>query len=124
MHAELKNLYFIGLFQPLGCIWPLADYQAQLACAEIRGAYTRPADMQAAIQYETDHPHFKFGGGLRHSTEVDYHAFRNELKAELKKAGIDIGAPPRGVASKYKKTLRIANANPAPGGARKRASVS
>jgi hypothetical protein len=66
---------------------------------------------EAAIQYETDHPHFKFSGGLRHSTEVDYHGLRNDLKAELKKAGIDIGAPPQGVASKYKKTLPTANAN-------------
>ena len=34
MHAEYSNLYFIGLFQPVGCIWPLADYQAKLAYLE------------------------------------------------------------------------------------------
>jgi hypothetical protein len=51
---------------------------------------------------------------LRHSTQVDYHGFRNDLKVELKKAGIDIGAPPRGVASKYKKTMPIAAATPTP----------
>lgn len=104
MHAEHQNLYFIGLFQPLGCIWPLADYQAQLACAEITGRYRRPADMAAAIQYEIDHPHFEFSGGSRHSTQVDYHGLREDLKTELKKAGIDIGKAPQGVASRYKKT--------------------
>jgi cation diffusion facilitator CzcD-associated flavoprotein CzcO len=115
MHAEHKTLYFIGLFQPLGCIWPLADYQARLACAEILGDYARPADMAAAIQHEIEHPHFKFSAGLRHSTQVDYHAFRNELKAELKKAGIDIGAAPAGVASKYKKTPAVGGAGSASG---------
>jgi hypothetical protein len=108
MHQDHKTLYFIGLFQPLGCIWPLADYQALLACQEILGKYKRPRNMGAAIQHEIDHPHFNFSREPRHSTQVDYHAFRKELKAELKKAGIDIGAPPQGVPSRYKVT-------PAPG---------
>ena len=96
MHPDYKNLYFIGLFQPVGCIWPLADYQAKLACAEIVAKYQHPHNLKAAIQDEIDHPHFTFTGGTRHSTEVDYHAFRKELGHELKKAGINIGKPPPG----------------------------
>ncbi|HEX5515812.1 MAG TPA: monooxygenase, partial [Gammaproteobacteria bacterium] len=96
MHAQYDNLYFIGLFQPLGCIWPMADYQAMLACAEIVGRYPRPADMEAAIRQEMESPHADFAGGTRHSTEVDYHEFRKELGRELRQAGIDIGRPPRG----------------------------
>jgi hypothetical protein len=102
MHPDYKNLYFIGLFQPLGCIWPLADYQAKLACAEIAGQYRRPDDLNAAIQYELEHPHLDFTGGSRHSTEVDYHGFRRDLGRELKKAGIDLGKPPQGGKSHYK----------------------
>lgn len=102
MHPDHKSLYFIGLFQPLGCIWPLADYQALLACQEIRGKYKRPKNLRAAIQREIDHPHFNFSLEPRHSTEVDYHTFRKELKRELKRAGIGIGAPPRGIPSRYK----------------------
>ena len=49
MHADYGNLYFIGLFQPIGCIWPMADYQAKIACLEILGRYRRPNDMAAAI---------------------------------------------------------------------------
>ena len=94
MHAEHRDLYFIGLFQPLGCIWPLADHQARLACAELTGRYRRPTDLHAAIRREVEHPHFAFEGGSRHSTEVDYHAFRRELRAELRAAGIDIGDAP------------------------------
>jgi Flavin-binding monooxygenase-like len=60
MHPDYKNLYFIGLFQPVGCIWPLADYQAKLACSEIVGKYQRPHNLKAAIQDEIDHPHFDF----------------------------------------------------------------
>ena len=103
MHAEYGNLYFIGLFQPLGCIWPLADYQAKLACLEILGKYQRPSDMKAAIQYEIEHPHFDFEAGQRHAVEVDYHSFRTDLKGELHKAGVDIGKPPMGIKSRYKK---------------------
>lgn len=53
MHADYPNLYFTGQFQPVGCIWPLADYQAKLACLEIPGRYRRPDDLKGAIQYET-----------------------------------------------------------------------
>jgi hypothetical protein len=103
MHGEYVNLYFIGLFQPIGCIWPLADYQAKLATLEILGKYKRPKDMKSAIDHEVKNPHFDFGPGQRHAIEVDYHTFRNELKAELKKAGVDIGKPPAGNKKKYKK---------------------
>ncbi|MET0285171.1 MAG: NAD(P)-binding domain-containing protein [Polyangiales bacterium] len=102
MHARFDNLYFIGLFQPFGCIWPLADYQAMLACAEILGLYQRPRDMAAAIQHEMEHPHYEFDGGARHSTQVDYHMFRGELKRELAKAHLDIGEPPLGKKGKYR----------------------
>jgi cation diffusion facilitator CzcD-associated flavoprotein CzcO len=87
LHPQHKTLYFIGLFQPFGCIWPLSDYQAKLACAEITGDYTRPRDLEAAIAAER--PHYKFEKGLRHSTQVDYHIFRRELRQELRSAGKD-----------------------------------
>lgn len=102
MHERFTNLYFIGLFQPFGCIWPLADYQAMLACAEILGRYQRPSDMAGAIRNEMDHPHYQFDGGARHSTQVDYHMFRAELARELRKAGIDIGKPPLGKPGHYR----------------------
>lgn len=86
-HAQVPNLYFIGLFQPLGCIWPLADYQALLACLEIQGRYRRPPNLDAEIARERANPHFAFIESPRHSTEVDYVDFRKELFAELKKAG-------------------------------------
>ncbi len=102
IHNDYQNLYFIGLFQPVGCIWPMADYQAKLACLEILGKYKRPKNLKASIQYEIDHPHFTFEGGQRHAVEVDYHSFSKELRLELLKAGVDIGKPPGGNKSLYK----------------------
>ena len=107
MHPEYQNLYFIGLFQPIGCIWPLADYQAKLACMEILGKYLRPKNIEAEIKQEVEHPHFNFGPGQRHAMEVDYHAFRKELKEELKRAGVDIGKPPAGNKKLYKNFVRV-----------------
>ncbi|WP_396220932.1 flavin-containing monooxygenase [Gemmatimonas sp.] len=83
MHPDVPTVYFIGLFQPLGCIWPLADHQAKLACADITGRYRRPADLRARIAHEIAHPHYAMDQAPRHSTEVDYHRFRDELLAEL-----------------------------------------
>jgi Flavin-binding monooxygenase-like len=107
MHPDYRNLYFIGLFQPVGCVWPLADYQARLACLEILGRYQRPDDLKAAIQYEINHPHFDFDGGQRHAMEVDYHRFRKELKAELLTAGVDIGRSPAGDKNRYKSATEM-----------------
>lgn len=102
MHADFPTLYFIGLFQPLGCIWPLADYQALLACQEIQGQWQRPRDMTRAIQQQLDHPHYNWQGGSRHATEVDYHQFRQELVTELKHCGIHIGPAPAGRPGHYR----------------------
>ena len=96
MHNKFNNLYFIGLFQPIGCIWPLADYQAKLAVAEIKGNYKRPSNIQARIKKEIEKPHFNFGPGQRHAMEVDYHTFRKELGKELATTGFKIGRPPAG----------------------------
>jgi len=90
MHADYDNLYFIGLFQPIGCIWPLADFQARIACQEILDKYKRPKDMKAAIQHELDHPHYKFESGQRHAVEVDYNTFRTELVSDLASAGVQV----------------------------------
>lgn len=86
LHADHPSLYFIGLFQPLGCIWPLADYQARIAAKEIAGRWRRPANIKELIQREVDNPHYNFEKRPRHATEVDYHAFRKELIKELKTA--------------------------------------
>lgn len=83
MHPELKTLYFIGLFQPQGCIWPLADLQAKIAAQIISGAISRPNDIPSKIIKETKLAQRRFKRSLRHALEVDYHDFRKQLLKQL-----------------------------------------
>jgi cation diffusion facilitator CzcD-associated flavoprotein CzcO len=84
MHPRFDNLFFIGLFQPIGCIWRLADHQARIAALQIAGRLPRPADIAARISTET--PHWKFENTPRHALEVDYHDFRRQLMGALSRA--------------------------------------
>jgi cation diffusion facilitator CzcD-associated flavoprotein CzcO len=83
MHKRLRNLFFIGLFQPLGCIWRLADRQARIAALQIVGRLDRPADITAQIDKEIAVSERLFERNPRHAVEVDYHIFAGELANEL-----------------------------------------
>ena len=82
-HPRFEDLFFIGLFQPQGCIWPLADWQGRLVARALLGAWTRPANIHAAIRREIDHPDFAFTDAIRHAVEVDYHDYRKRLMTEV-----------------------------------------
>jgi flavin-binding monooxygenase-like protein len=86
MHRRLPDLFFIGLFQPMGCIWRLADYQARIAALQIAGRLRRPPDIDARIEHELRVPHWRFDATPRHATEVDAHDFRRELLDHLAEA--------------------------------------
>jgi hypothetical protein len=83
MHPTIPSLFFIGLFQPVGCIWRLADYQARIVALQISGRLRRPSDIDARIRHEVAHPHHQFDPSPRHAIEVDYRVFRRELMDEL-----------------------------------------
>jgi thioredoxin reductase len=83
MHREIPNVFFIGLFQPIGCIWRLADHQARIAALQISGVLRRPHDISDRIRRELDSPHWRFEKTLRHVVEVDYHDFRGQLLKEI-----------------------------------------
>lgn len=84
IHPEFDNLYFIGLFQPQGCIWPLADYQAKIAAKIIAGTMKRPTDLARKIEKEIKKSRSHYKGTIRHALEVDYQTFRQQLLKELK----------------------------------------
>lgn len=85
MHADYDNLYFIGLCQPQGCIWPLADYQSKIVARIIAGTLKRPERLHEKIAKEINTPHYRFKSNMRHALEVDYHRFRGELLEMLGK---------------------------------------
>jgi hypothetical protein len=69
---SMPGLFFIGLFQTVGCIWRLADHQARIAALQISGQLRPPA--AGARRFDRMPPS---------AIEVDYHAFRRALEREL-----------------------------------------
>ena len=82
-HPEYDNLYFLGLVQPAGCIWPLADRQAQLVANYITGTYQLPADMMASIKQDIHKIRDRYLHTPRHSVQVDFHEYLHELENEI-----------------------------------------
>lgn len=84
-HEEYENLYFIGMFQPLGCIWPGCELQSKIAAREIAGLWQRPANIKELCQREVTHPHLNQIKTPRHTITVDFAKFSKELKKHLPK---------------------------------------
>lgn len=82
-HPDHPTLFFIGLVQPLGCIWPLADAQAQLVTQALLGEYTQPADIRARIQRDLAHRRRAFLHTARHTIEVEYHKHLRAVLREM-----------------------------------------
>ena len=85
MHPEIDNLYFIGLFQPLGCIWPGSELQSKIMARELAGKWSRPSNIKKMIQDELKHPDFHQINTPRHTITVYYHRFRKRLLGQLPK---------------------------------------
>jgi thioredoxin reductase len=83
LHPDIDNLYFIGLFQPLGCIWPGSELQSRIMARQIAGRWKRPADVGALADDELRHPDFRQIDTPRHTITVDYHRFRKRLLRAL-----------------------------------------
>jgi Flavin-binding monooxygenase-like len=81
--AKIPNLYFLGLFQPLGCIWPGAELQAKIVARHLTGQWTPPGDLETLIRNELEHPDVAQIATPRHTITVDDAAFRARLKAQL-----------------------------------------
>jgi hypothetical protein len=85
LHPEIENVYFIGLFQPLGCIWPGSELQSRIMARELAGKWKRPKNISELADQEVQHPDFNHIKTPRHTITVSYHAFRKRLLKELKK---------------------------------------
>lgn len=85
MHPTIDNVYFIGLFQPLGCIWPGSELQSKIMAREVAGKWKRPDNLQQLIDAELKHPDFKQINTPRHTITVDHHLFRKRLLKQLPK---------------------------------------
>lgn len=84
-HESHENLFFIGMFQPLGCIWPAAELQSKIAARAITGEWKRPKNIAELCLREVTHPHLKQIKTPRHTITVDFHLFTKDLKRQLPK---------------------------------------
>ena len=83
IHPQWDNLHFVGLIQPLGCIWPLAELQAKIMARRLAGKWEAPEDLDAAIAEELENPHVEQLDTPRHTITVDFLTFRDRLLEEL-----------------------------------------
>ena len=81
---EHPTLYFIGLVQPSGSIWPLAEAQARLVAARINGRYRPPSDLATRAAADAETIRTRWVATPRHAIEVDYHHHLGELERALR----------------------------------------
>jgi hypothetical protein len=74
------GLYFIGLVQPQGCIWPLSEAQSKLVSAHLSGRFKLPKDVKERVRRETERTRSGFLNTPRHTVEVHYHEYMGELR--------------------------------------------
>lgn len=84
IHPTRDDLAFVGLFQPLGCIWPGAELQSKILARWWSGTWSPPADRPAAIAAELARPHLDQVDSPRHTITVDEPTFRDRLERELR----------------------------------------
>lgn len=80
---KLKNIYFMGLFQPTGCIWPGAELQAKLAARHLAGLWSPSKPLGTLIDEELADPDFQQVASQRHTITVNDMAFRKRLKRDI-----------------------------------------
>ena len=84
-HERIETVYFIGMFQPLGCIWPGSELQSKIVAREIACLWKRPKNMAQLCRKEVTNPHIKQINTPRHTITVDFHLFTKQLKKHLPK---------------------------------------
>jgi dimethylaniline monooxygenase (N-oxide forming) len=78
------GLYFVGLCQPLGPIFPVAQAQARLVAAHLAGDYCPPAaaEMARLARAERAAVRERYGSSPRHTMQVDFDDYLAAIAAE------------------------------------------
>ena len=84
MKPEIPNLFFIGLFQPLGAIFPLSERQSYIAADYLAGEYQPPSkeEMHRRTKQERETMFIRYVASKRHTMQVDYDIFMAHLEKE------------------------------------------
>lgn len=86
-HPQYRDLFFIGLLQPLGAIMPLAEWQSIWVSKYLLGKYGLPpqAELLADIKREREQMRKRYGNSPRHTMQVDYEPYVKALLKEMKR---------------------------------------
>ena len=82
-HPIYDDLFFIGMFQPLGCIWPGSEQQSKLLALTLNNKWKRPSNIKDLCKSEVSNPHMKQIDTNRHRITVDFHKFMSDLKKQI-----------------------------------------
>jgi hypothetical protein len=82
VHKTMQGLYFVGLLQPSGSLWPVADAQAKFVAAHLTGQVRPPAIEPSAIDCRD-----RFVPSMRHLLEVNGEDYERTLLALLSASG-------------------------------------
>jgi hypothetical protein len=80
MHPEHPTLFFIGLLQPQGCIWPLSDIQSKLAANIVAGRTKIQGNIRELAERDSDEIAREFVHSPRHSVEVHFKPFYDKVR--------------------------------------------
>jgi hypothetical protein len=86
-HPELRNVFFIGLLQPLGAIMPLAEAQGGWVGEYLRGDYALPPtpELRRDVERERRKMFKRYVASKRHTMQVDYDDYLLDLEKELRR---------------------------------------
>lgn len=83
-HPDHPSLFFIGLIQPQGCLWTLAEAQSQLVGQWLSGKIQLPSDWREQASREGMYWAKQFIARPRHSLEVHYYSYLKLLHQNIK----------------------------------------
>ncbi len=86
-HPQYRDLFFIGLLQPLGAIMPIAEIQSAWISKYLLGEYTPPApqEMMRNIQQEREVMRKRYGNSPRHTMQVDFAPYVRGVQKEIQR---------------------------------------
>jgi cation diffusion facilitator CzcD-associated flavoprotein CzcO len=87
MQPRVKNLFFMGLAQPLPTLVNLPEQQSKLCVAYLTGQYELPGEDEMQVQIVADEKRYlgAFYDSPRHRMQIDFAHYVAELKKELRR---------------------------------------
>ncbi|MBK9328868.1 MAG: NAD(P)-binding domain-containing protein [Sphingobacteriales bacterium] len=86
VHPEHKNLFFLGLIQPLGAIMPLSEMQAKWIAGILSGKSKLPSKekMHQTIKEDRAEMKKRYKDSERHTVQVDFYPYKRLLEQAMK----------------------------------------